>query len=164
MNAIPNRALEPNKDARIVCYDGDTFHQNYPSFYPHRKYCLTKPLLLPECGLESVVTLTRNLAHNCLHDNPDRGIPTFHLRNDGAKTACGKILSLPGVVAIKVTAYDLDVYVALAFDFDSDYLHSSILRILADSLFYSHSEVKVIDRNKNTSRVIKPFLVNCDAD
>ena len=154
MNAIPNRAFEPNKDGRIVCYDGDTFHQNYPSFYPHRKYCLTKPLLLPECGLESVVTLTRNLAHNCLHDNPDRGIPTFHLRNDGAKTACGKILSLPGVVAIKVTAYDLDVYVALAFNFKESNMNEEILRILVDTMFCGYHEVKVDDRDRMTSVVI----------
>ncbi len=157
MNVNANRVFEMHKDARIVWYDGDVFHQNYPSLYPHRKYCLTRPLLLAECGLESVVTLTPNLAHICLHDNPDRGIPTFHLRNDGSKTACGKILELLGVVAIKVTAYDLDVYVAQAFDFIDNHLHESILRILADTIFYSYSEVKVIDRDKQASLVIKPF-------
>ncbi len=154
MNATSNRVFEMHKDARIVCYNGDTFHQNYPSLYPHRKYCLTKPLLLPECGLDSVVTLTSNLAHNCLHDNPDRSIPTFYLRNDGAKTACGKILSLPGVVTIKVTAYDLDVYVALAFNFKETSMNEEILRILVDTMFCGYREVKVDDRDRLTSFVI----------
>ncbi len=146
---------EMSKDARIVWYDGDTFHQNYPSLYPHRKYCLSRRVLLPEYGLGTVFTMTPVIAQNCLRDNLDQlSIPTLHLCNDAAKLALGHILNLPGVVVVNMTPYDFDVYVAQAFDFKEDHLHERILRILADTMFRIYCKIKVIDRDRNSSLVI----------
>ncbi len=149
------KAYDRSKNVRIVWYDGDTFHQNYPGFYPHRKYCLSRRVLSPEYGLESEYTLTPDIAQTCLLGYPVRcDSPIIRMIHDGVSHACGYILSLPGVTAIKLTPYDFDVYVAPAFDFKEDHLHERILRILADTMFRIYCKIKVIDRDRNSSLVI----------
>ena len=146
-NTLPagrsTKRVEVSFCPKIKWYDGDIFHQNYPSRYPNRWYCLTLPVLKYDTDLDGEVTFVRSDAYGCFNPTSLSAGSVGKLYNESVRRAVGSILIQPGVVSIKVTAYDIRVFIAQSFDFDKNMVHAAVLAILANEVFVDYNEVLI---------------------